>query len=109
MKIFVSKIIVQQKHDLRKNDELDRYLLLQLDKNKEAIEALEFWEQQQRQYPFLSRYARCIFSIPATTTNVEREFSTAGFILNERRTSLQPDKLENILLVRSAEKHLGKK
>jgi hypothetical protein len=109
MKIFVLKIIVQQKHDIRKNDELDGYLLLQLDKNKETIEALDFWEQQQQQFPSLSRYARCIFSIPATTINVEREFSTAGFSLNERRTSLQPDKLENILLVRSVEKYLGKK
>ena len=99
----------EYEYDLRKNDELDRYLLFQFDKEKETIEPLQFWHDHQHQFPFLAKLARSILSIPATTTNVEREFSTAGWILNERRTSLQPDKLENILLVRSAEKYLDKK
>ncbi|CAF1294249.1 unnamed protein product [Rotaria sordida] len=99
----------EYEYDLRKNDELDRYLSFKFDKDKETTEALQFWKDQQHQFPFLSKYARSILSIPATTTNVEREFSTAGWILNERRTSLQPDKLENILLVRSAEKYLYEK
>jgi hypothetical protein len=96
-------------YDKRKGDELDRYLLFEYDKTNQKIEPLQFWKNHQRQFPLLSRYARSILSIPATTTNVEREFSTAGWILNERRTNLQPDKLDNILLVRSVEKHLCKK
>ena len=86
-------------YNLRKNDELDRYLLYQFDKNRETIEPLQFWRDQQHRFPFLSKYARSILSVPATTTNVEREFSTAGWILNEKRTSLEPNELENILLV----------
>jgi hypothetical protein len=44
---------------------------------------------------FHSKYARSSHFISATTTtNLEKEFSTAGEILNERRTSLQPDKLK---------------
>lgn len=99
----------EYEYDIRKSDELDRYLLFEFDKNKQTIEPLEFWKNHQQKFPFLSKYARSILSIPATTTNVEREFSTAGWILNERRTNLQPDKLENMLLVRSVEKHLYKK
>ena len=52
----------------------------------------------QEQFP-LSKVTRSILSIPATTANVERTFSCAEWTLNERRTSLQPDNLENILLV----------
>jgi len=72
--------------DLRKSDELSRYLLLEFDKNKQTIEPLQFWKEHQFQFPF-----------------------TVGWILNERRTNLQPDQLENILFVRSVEKYLCKK
>ncbi|CAF4052179.1 unnamed protein product, partial [Rotaria sordida] len=72
--------------DIKKGDELDRYLLLEFDKNKQYTEPLQFWKDYQSQFPFLSKYARSIFSIPATTTNVEREFSTAGYVLNQRRS-----------------------
>ncbi|CAF2884827.1 unnamed protein product [Rotaria sp. Silwood2] len=94
--------------NIKKGDELDRYLLFELDKTKKQIEPLQFWKNHSNRFPILSKYARSIFSIPATTTNVEREFSSAGFILNERRANLQPDKLDDILLVRSVEKQLYK-
>jgi hypothetical protein len=81
--------------DLRKADEFDRYILFEFDKNKESTEPLVFWKNYEHKFPFLAKYASSILLIPATTTNVEREFSTAGWILNERRAHLRPDKLEN--------------
>ena len=54
---------------------------------------------------FVPRLARWIFSIPATSTNVERQFSGAGLIIQERRTNLNPEQLNNILLIRSMEKY----
>ncbi|CAF2972666.1 unnamed protein product, partial [Rotaria sp. Silwood2] len=99
---------VEFEYSIKKGDELDRYLLFELDKTKKQIEPLQFWKNHSNRFPILSKYARSIFSIPATTTNVEREFSSAGFILNERRANLQPDKLDDILLVRSVEKQLYK-
>ncbi|CAF3734295.1 unnamed protein product, partial [Rotaria sordida] len=68
----------EYEYDLRKSDELDRYFSLRFDKDKKTIEALRFWKDQQHQFPFLSECARSILSIPATTTNVEREFSVVG-------------------------------
>ncbi|CAF4039435.1 unnamed protein product [Rotaria sp. Silwood1] len=94
--------------DIKKSDELDRYLLLEFDKNKQYTEPLQFWKDYQNQLPFLSKYARSIFSIPATTTNVEREFSTAGYVLNQRRSSLKPEEVDKILFVRSMGKQLQK-
>ncbi|CAF1471176.1 unnamed protein product [Adineta steineri] len=93
-------------YQIKKGDELDRYLLFEFDKSKKEAEPLEFWKNHSDKFPFLSQYARSILSIPATTTNVEREFSSAGFILNERRTSLQSNKLDEMLLIRSVEKQL---
>lgn len=97
----------EYEYDYKKGDEIDRYLLFDIDKSQ-TIEPLPFWKNHQSKFPYLSKYARSVFSIPATTTNVEREFSTAGWILNERRTCLQPDTVDNILLVRSVEKSLRK-
>jgi hypothetical protein len=94
--------------DFKKGDELDRYLLFEFDKNKQTTEPLQFWRNHQSQFPFLSKYARSILSIPATTTNVEREFSTAGWILNQRRTNLKPEEVDKILFVRSIEKQFQK-
>ena len=91
--------------DLRKRDELDRYLLFEFDKNKEITHPLQFWKNHANKFPLLSRYTRSLLSMPATTVSVEREFSAAGWILNKQRSHLQPNKLENILLVRSKEKN----
>ncbi len=96
-------------YKVKKGDELDRYLLFEFDKSKKEAEPLEFWKNHSDKFPFLSQYARSILSIPATTTNVEREFSSAGFILNERRTNLQSNKLDEMLLIRSVEKQLHQK
>jgi hypothetical protein len=57
---------------------IDIYCSNLIKTNKQTIEPLEFWKNHQQKFSFLSKYARSILSIPATTTNVEKEFSTAG-------------------------------
>ena len=86
-------------YNIRKNDELAHYLLWELDHNKQSTEPLTFWKVHQEQFPLLSNVARSILSIPATTANVEGELFSADWTLNERRTSLQPDNLENSYFV----------
>jgi hypothetical protein len=51
--------------------------LFEFEKNKQTEEPLQFWKVHRKQFPFLAQYARSIFSIPATTVDVEKEFSTA--------------------------------
>lgn len=89
----------------KKLDELDRYLNFELDKVKLTSNPLDFWKDQQEKFPRLSRLARWIFCIPATSTNVERQFSGAGLVIQERRTNLNPEQLDYILLIRSMEKY----
>jgi hypothetical protein len=85
------------------SDELTRYLAMDLDKSKLASNPLEFWKQYEEMFPILSILARQIHCIPASSAGVERCFSSTGFIVNERRTSLHPDQIDNIIVIRSME------
>ena len=87
--------------DIKKSDELDRYLVMEINKPSLSNDPLEFWKAQSENMPFLSRYAKQIHSISATAASVERQFSAAGLVFNDRRTNLNPNHLDNILLIRS--------
>jgi hypothetical protein len=43
---------------------------------------LTFWYEHRFAYPILSRLARSIYSIPATTANVERQFTVSGMMIS---------------------------
>ncbi len=89
----------------KKLDELDRYLNLEFDKLKLTANSLDFWKEQEEKGPRLSRLARWIFSIPATSTSVERQFSGAGLVIQERRPNLNREQIDNILPIRSTKKY----
>jgi hypothetical protein len=91
-------------YDIKQSDELDRYLIMDIDKTVLLNDPLTFWKAQSQQFPLLSKLAKQIHSIPATSTSVERQFSAAGLVINERRTNLSPHQLDNILLIRSVQK-----
>ena len=86
--------------------ELDKYLKMSIGDQYKSPNPLIFWRDHQKKLPYLSKLARHIFSIPATSAGVERQFSAGGLLINERRSSLNPDTIENVLLVRSMQKVL---
>lgn len=90
-------------HRALQPDELTRYLAMDLDKSKLSSNPLEFWKQFKEVFPVLSTLARQIHCIPASSAAVERCFSSTGFIVNERRTSLHPDQIDNTIVIRSVE------
>ena len=53
------------------------------------------------------RVARKFLTPPPTSTNVERLFSYAGLIADEKRGRLQPERLEKILFLRENLAMLG--
>lgn len=62
---------------------------------------LEYWTGAARfEYDALYEVALLLLSVPATQVSVERAFSTLRFILNDYRSSLRDDSLENILFVK---------
>ncbi|CAF3436877.1 unnamed protein product [Rotaria socialis] len=60
---------------------------------------LPFWKHYQQKFPCLSLLARHLFPIPVTSAAVERSFSAAGLVVTERRSSLDPQTLNDILFV----------
>ncbi|CAF4163573.1 unnamed protein product, partial [Rotaria sordida] len=77
--------------NIKQSDELDRYLIMPIDKSSLTNNPLDFWKTQSEKFPLLSKLAKQIHSIPATSTGVERQFSSAGLIINQRRTNINPE------------------
>ncbi|CAF3786319.1 unnamed protein product [Rotaria sp. Silwood1] len=93
---------------ITKSDELNKYLSMKVDMKQYSFDILEFWQSNADEFPCLSRLAREIHSIPATSAVVERQFSIAGLAFSERRNSLDPEQLDNIICIRAIEKIKGK-
>ena len=68
--------------------------------------SLIFWHHHQEKFPYLAKLARRLYSIPATSACVERQFSADGLLISERRSSLNPDTVENVLFIQSIHKAL---
>ena len=93
--------------------ELTKYLetdfsLLGSDTNAEDFKILDWWRLQSGNFPVLSRLARDILTIPVSTVSSESAFSTAGRIIEDRRTSLTPQMVELLTCLRDWE-HAAKR
>ncbi|CAM4848245.1 unnamed protein product, partial [Rotaria magnacalcarata] len=87
------------------DDELSKYLEQWIEIELIDENPRKYWYEHRLIYPTLSKLARSIFSIPATTANVEREFSGSGLMINVRRTRLNPEQVNNALFLRSVNKN----
>src|ERR1700722_13552286 len=65
----------------QKADELDKYLKISIDDQFKTSNPLPFWQHYQEQLPYLAKFARRPFSVPATSSCVERQFSAAGVLI----------------------------
>ncbi|CAF3022330.1 unnamed protein product [Rotaria sp. Silwood2] len=92
-----------------KNDESDKYLRMNIEDIYKQSHPLLFWKHNQNKFPCLSLLARRLFSIPVTSAAVEHSFSAADLAVTERRSSLDPSTVNDILLVESIQNVLSKK
>lgn len=60
----------------------------------------KFVHEMKFKSPHMSELAQVVLATPATQVSVERSFSALSFILNEKRTSLSPENINSILLVK---------
>lgn len=81
------------------SSELSKYLKHQITNEDFMIE--KWWFENRSTYPNLFKLFMKISCIPASSAPSERIFSRAGRILNDRRTSLLPQSVENLLLYRN--------
>lgn len=62
---------------------------------------LQFWELNKKKYPILFSVSQVIMAVPSSQTSIERCFSSFGFIYSNSRTSLSPEFMQAILLIRA--------
>lgn len=72
-------------------------------RNPATTDLKGYWnsEEVKSKYPTLQLVARSIFAIPASSAKSEMNFSAAGNILTEKRTSLDPEKVNDMLVIKS--------
>jgi len=75
---------------------LDKYLRITIDEKFITPNSLPFWQHYEVHLPHLAKLAKRLYSIPATSCDVERDFSAAGVLVNERRSSLNRETVENV-------------
>ncbi|CAF2526776.1 unnamed protein product [Rotaria sp. Silwood2] len=63
---------------------------------------LLFWREQQQTLPILSNIAKSVFAIQASSEESERHFSTAGQIVTEERSQLDPECVESLVVLKEA-------
>lgn len=87
--------------------ELESYLQLKISNSTNADDdhddPLQFWNDQERLFPNLFTLAKKILCIPASSAPVERNFSSAGVIISQRRSSINPALVNDITFLRSAD------
>ena len=70
-----------------------------------TADPLEWWRREVKHFPALEIAVRRLFCIPSTSAPVERVFSSAGNIVNKKRSSLLPENVD-MLVFMYKNKHL---
>ncbi|CAI6373935.1 unnamed protein product [Macrosiphum euphorbiae] len=65
-----------------------------------SIDIKKYWTERLESMPELYKLSQVVMAVPCTQVSVERSFSGLKFILSDLRTSLSPDLLENIMIIR---------
>ena len=65
-----------------------------------GADILIWWRHNQEELPLLSKLARMILAIPASSAKSERVFSVGGLIVSCRRGSLAPTKVEQLIVLK---------
>ena len=75
-------------------DEISKYMGM-----SDMGDALDFWERNTGNFPLLSAMARVYLALSPGSVPVEQLFSTAGLILNGKRSQLSPFRINMICFV----------
>lgn len=81
-------------------NEIESYLQDNKEKIDENFDVLKWWNLNRKRYPVLYEIAIQIFTVPSSSAYSEREFSCAGSIVTDKRSRLDPGKVEDILMLK---------
>ncbi len=89
--------------DKNEESELEEVLRYYYPLNAEDLKMsqIKFWVKYVNVFPRLSQLSRMVHSVPATNLSNERNFNYAGLTLTDRRSNLDPEKVDEMLFIRS--------
>lgn len=99
-KSFLSNYYNRSENDL---DEIDSYVSLKWVPDSQH-DLLDWWVARRNIFPQLSEMALQVHSIPASSLQSERHFSRCGVMMNDRRSRMNPNTLENLLILNQFDK-----
>lgn len=86
----------QREEAIPNDDEVRKYCK---EKSFSSGTAFQFWKINEKFYPNLSKLAKKTLAIPSSSAASERAFSTAGRIVEERRTSLSSSSIDSLMFL----------
>jgi hypothetical protein len=78
----------------------------EIEDSEEGCDMLAWWKDHQDVLPLLSYLARVVLAIPAASSKSERLFSTAGLVVTPLRNRLDPEKVEDLIMIKLNKKLL---
>lgn len=76
------------------DDELERYLSSKCDS-----EPLNWWKENEKNFPRIAVIAKQVLAVPATSVPSERIFSAAGLLVNKLRNRLSCELVDKIIFL----------
>ena len=65
-----------------------------------SVDQLEWAKHHETQFPLLAKLVKVVFPVPAASSKSERVFSVAGNVVTPKRANLNPEKVEDLVLVK---------
>ena len=69
-------------------------------------DVLDWWRQKEQFFPLLSQLARKYLCVPASSVPAERIFSTAGYLINNKRACLRAEHVDMLIFLNKNMKQL---
>lgn len=79
--------------------EYEQFIAVALLTELENFKLISWWKNQKNEFPNLFKLYRQIFPSMACDVITERLFSRCRYLLNKRRASLHPDRIEAMIFV----------
>src|SRR5213080_2588488 len=89
--------IFGEEENCDEENKVDEYLKLKQARN---INPLSWWQSNETKFPFLSKLAKELFGISATSVPSERLFSDVSNVITNKRSSLKPKKVEKLIFLK---------
>ena len=67
---------------------------------EQGVDQLNWWRLHQEQLPLLASIVRVVFAVQAASSKSERIFSAAGRVVTPLRSRLDPEKVEDQLMIK---------